>query len=395
MASQLSITTDNAGNTVALVAVYTGYPAQQISRAAPALQLKTSDGFVVSDVSGICQQLARASKHADAILGAQLAQEAQVFEWLTWATAELGCITDEKLGHINSWLATRTFLAANALSLADLVVFGLVHPAVATLPGAQTDSFCNLLRWYDLIQHTVDAASIFSIVHIPLPACVPPLPPVVHNNSKADSKSTTSTSTAAPASSGADKGNNKKDKGVAAAPQQAVPSTSDNSNSSSAPAAAAAAANGGAAASPAGKQGKEGKQDTGKHKEARDKGGAATAGSKAGKEAEEARIDMLDIRVGQIVSVQQHPNANALYLEEIDVGEEKPRQVISGLVKFVPKDKMENRRVVVCCNLKPAKMRDIMSYGMVLCSSSDSHDQVDPITPPDGVPVGERITFEG
>jgi hypothetical protein len=51
------------------------------------------------------------------------------------------------------------------------------------------------------------------------------------------------------------------------------------------------------------------------------------ASAKPNKEAEEARIDMLDIRVGQIVSVQQHPNADALYLEEIDVGEEKPRQV--------------------------------------------------------------------
>ncbi len=39
-------------------------------------------------------------------------------------------------------------------------------------------------------------------------------------------------------------------------------------------------------------------------------------------------------------------------------------QVISGLVKFVPQDKMENRLVVVVCNLKPAKMRDVMSYGM-------------------------------
>jgi tRNA-binding EMAP/Myf-like protein len=51
------------------------------------------------------------------------------------------------------------------------------------------------------------------------------------------------------------------------------------------------------------------------------------APAKPSKEAEEPRIDMLDIRVGKIVSVQQHPNADALYLEEIDVGEEKPRQV--------------------------------------------------------------------
>lgn len=39
---------------------------------------------------------------------------------------------------------------------------------------------------------------------------------------------------------------------------------------------------------------------------------AAAAGGKAGKEAEEPRIDMLDIRVGKIVSVKQHPNAGTL-----------------------------------------------------------------------------------
>ena len=40
-------------------------------------------------------------------------------------------------------------------------------------------------------------------------------------------------------------------------------------------------------------------------------------------------------------------------------------QVVSGLVKFVPEEAMQGRRVVVVCNLKPAKMRDVMSYGMV------------------------------
>lgn len=40
-------------------------------------------------------------------------------------------------------------------------------------------------------------------------------------------------------------------------------------------------------------------------------------------------------------------------------------QVISGLVQFVPMEAMLGRRVVVVLNLKPAKMRDVMSYGMV------------------------------
>lgn len=40
-------------------------------------------------------------------------------------------------------------------------------------------------------------------------------------------------------------------------------------------------------------------------------------------------------------------------------------QVISGLVEFVPVDRMQGLRVLVVCNLKPQKMREVMSYGMV------------------------------
>lgn len=40
-------------------------------------------------------------------------------------------------------------------------------------------------------------------------------------------------------------------------------------------------------------------------------------------------------------------------------------QIVSGLVKFVAEQDMQGRRVVVVTNLKPAKMRDVMSYGMV------------------------------
>ena len=40
-------------------------------------------------------------------------------------------------------------------------------------------------------------------------------------------------------------------------------------------------------------------------------------------------------------------------------------QVVSGLVKFVAQEAMQDRLVLVVCNMKPAKMRDVMSYGMV------------------------------
>ncbi len=46
-------------------------------------------------------------------------------------------------------------------------------------------------------------------------------------------------------------------------------------------------------------------------------------------------------------------------------------QIVSGLVKFVPLDQMQQRKVVVLCNLKPAKMRDVLSSGMVCPQTVD------------------------
>jgi tRNA-binding EMAP/Myf-like protein len=51
------------------------------------------------------------------------------------------------------------------------------------------------------------------------------------------------------------------------------------------------------------------------------------------------------------------------------IGESSPRTIVSGFVNYVPIEEMQDRMVVVLCNLKPAKMRGIESNGMVLCAS--------------------------
>jgi tRNA-binding EMAP/Myf-like protein len=51
------------------------------------------------------------------------------------------------------------------------------------------------------------------------------------------------------------------------------------------------------------------------------------------------------------------------------VGEPEPRTIVSGLANYVTLEDMKNRMVVVLCNLKPAKLKGIMSAGMVLCAS--------------------------
>lgn len=69
-------------------------------------------------------------------------------------------------------------------------------------------------------------------------------------------------------------------------------------------------------------------------------GGKGGSGSKGGgKKEPEGPVDVsrLDLRVGLIRKAWKHPDADSLYVEEIDLGEEGgPRTVVSGLVKHIP-----------------------------------------------------------
>lgn len=110
---------------------------------------------------------------------------------------------------------------------------------------------------------------------------------------------------------------------------------------------------------------------------------------------EEANVDVgrLDMRVGLIKTAKRHPDADSLYVEEVDVGEDKPRTVISGLVKFIPEEEMQNRKAILMCNLKPSKMRGIMSEAMVMCASTP--DKVEILSPPEDSKPGDLVYVEG
>lgn len=102
-----------------------------------------------------------------------------------------------------------------------------------------------------------------------------------------------------------------------------------------------------------------------------------------------------DMRVGKVVEVSQHPDADSLYVEKIDIGEPEPRTIVSGLVKYVPIEEMKDRLVVVLANLKPANMRGVKSAGMVLCASVGEPAVIEPLQPPLGSKPGDRIMAEG
>eukprot|EP00092_Neocalanus_flemingeri_P080148 GFUD01099951.1.p1 GENE.GFUD01099951.1~~GFUD01099951.1.p1 ORF type:complete len:313 (-),score=131.12 GFUD01099951.1:115-1008(-) len=104
-------------------------------------------------------------------------------------------------------------------------------------------------------------------------------------------------------------------------------------------------------------------------------------------------IGRLDLRVGHIRKASKHPDADSLYVEEIDLGEEKPRTVISGLVKFIPEEEMQDRMAIILCNLKPSKMRGIMSEAMVMCASTP--EKVEIMAPPAGSKPGDLVQVDG
>lgn len=103
-------------------------------------------------------------------------------------------------------------------------------------------------------------------------------------------------------------------------------------------------------------------------------------------------VSRLDLRIGCIITARKHPDADSLYVEEVDVGEIAPRTVVSGLVNHVPLEQMQNRMVILLCNLKPAKMRGVLSQAMVMCASSP--EKVEILAPPNGSVPGDRITFD-
>ncbi|MQM03610.1 hypothetical protein Taro_036390, partial [Colocasia esculenta] len=102
---------------------------------------------------------------------------------------------------------------------------------------------------------------------------------------------------------------------------------------------------------------------------------------------------LLDIRVGRVLRAWRHPEADSLYVEEVDVGEAEPRTICSGLVAYVPLEALEGARVVVLANLKPRNMRGVKSNGMLLAASDAVHETVELLAAPEGAVPGERVWF--
>jgi methionyl-tRNA synthetase len=99
----------------------------------------------------------------------------------------------------------------------------------------------------------------------------------------------------------------------------------------------------------------------------------------------------IDLRVGEIRSAERIPKADKLLLLTVDIGEEKPRQILAGIAQYYEPEQLVGRKIVVVANLKPRKLRGHESQGMLLAASVGEEGKPVIATFGEDVPNGARL----
>jgi len=97
----------------------------------------------------------------------------------------------------------------------------------------------------------------------------------------------------------------------------------------------------------------------------------------------------LDIRVGRVLRAERVEGSRKLLRLEVDVGEEKPRQLIAGLAGFYEPEELVGMNIVVLANLKPKRIMGLLSEGMLLAADVDGRPVL--LTVEREVPPGSKV----
>ncbi|XP_043706517.1 aminoacyl tRNA synthase complex-interacting multifunctional protein 1 [Telopea speciosissima] len=284
----------------------------------------------------------------------------EVMKWLEFAesfpTDAEAC--NEVLKGLNEELIQRSVLLGNGLkpTEVDIFVFSVLYSFVSGLSISERLKFPHVIRWMDYIQCKEDLLELFEKkISVERTAFEPPCPQSIE-------KVEASTSTGK---------NEQNSKNVEKTEADLKPKKSV-----------------------AEKKAAEEVKTTERKNKLPEKV-AVEKDMKAVENDIEVPVSLLNVQVGLIIKAWKHPSADSLLVEEIDLGDGNKRQVVSGLAKYCSPDELINRHVVLITNVKPGKLRDVMSAGLVLCASNQDHTVVEPLLPPEGAKCGERISFSG
>ncbi|KAL8539399.1 hypothetical protein ACS0TY_001139 [Phlomoides rotata] len=299
------------------------------------------------DLKSLCANIIKSSRNGDEQLNNN-----ELMKWIGFAEGllENPSAQFKALNELNEELITKSVVLGNGLtpSAADVIVFSAVHSSVIGLSSSDRAKLPHLLRWVDYIQNKEEFGQLFQKISLEKAQLVFPVLKPLKKIEESNVKKPAEEPKEASKSDAVSKGKKSTDT------QKKV---------------------------------EESKANEEKKKKLPEK--------EADNKVEELSVSLLKIQIGLIRKAWKHPSADSLLVEEIDVGEAKCRQVVSGLAKFCTPEELTNRRVVLITNVKPGKLRDVMSEGLVLCASNKDHTVVEPLIAPDGAKLGECVTFSG
>jgi methionyl-tRNA synthetase len=98
----------------------------------------------------------------------------------------------------------------------------------------------------------------------------------------------------------------------------------------------------------------------------------------------------VEMKTGKIISVKEHPNADKLWVIELQDTPESTRTICAGLKGIYEKDKLEGMNVIYVANLEPRKLRGVISEGMLL-AADDGNGNVKLLTPEGEISTGSLV----
>ena len=95
------------------------------------------------------------------------------------------------------------------------------------------------------------------------------------------------------------------------------------------------------------------------------------------------------------MKIEKNPISDKLYNEQVDMGNGEVRGIASGLQKHMSIEDLQDRLVLVLANLKPKKLAEYMSHGMILCPELADPVVIEMFNLPESTEIGDRVGAEG
>jgi methionine--tRNA ligase beta chain len=98
----------------------------------------------------------------------------------------------------------------------------------------------------------------------------------------------------------------------------------------------------------------------------------------------------LDLRVGEILEIEEIENKDKLYKLKVNIGEEIT--IVAGIKQYYSKEELKNKKIIVIKNLEPVKLAGILSQGMLLAASSKEENKCVLLTIAKDIPASTKIS---